>query len=121
MILPTTEQILSNLPVALTWWTAITLSWGVYMLFAYNTMMKYADQHEGGRREVDVHNAQFIKGVIIILALSLALGPMIVNFSDVLIVANVFINLVFVIQTITLSRWWNRKNTPDVPLTPHHD
>lgn len=121
MILPTAEQVLSKLPIAITLWTAITLCWGVYIHSAFNRMMVYADAYKGGRRKTDVINTWFIMLANASLISFLLLEPIIASYSDAVIVINVFYDAFLIAASITICRWWKSKvedETKNPPPAP---
>jgi hypothetical protein len=78
-------------------------------------MMKDADVNHGGRRKIDVYNSWFIMCGIAVLITSLLFGSQLVNFSDALVVINVFFNVYLVSASITVLHWWKANNTPPSP------
>jgi hypothetical protein len=110
MPLPIAEQILSNLPTIITYWTSTTLCWGMYVYVCFNSMMSYADRYKGGRRPADQSNTVFMAVINVILLLFLLLHPTLTNYADMVVVINVFYNIYLIPCSVTLYRWWKTKH-----------
>jgi len=119
MMLPTAEQVLSKLPIAITMWSAISLCWGIYIHSAFSRMMGYADAHNGGRRKTDEINTWFIMLANATLIGFLLLEPAIAAYADAVIVLNIFYNVFLTTTSITVCRWWKITVEDDLKTHPN--
>jgi hypothetical protein len=109
----TAEQFLSNLPIAIIAWTAVTLCWGIYVHVVNNKMMEYSDTYLGGRRAYDQYNTYFIILANGILGSFLLLEHLFVDFLDMILVINIFYNVYLASISYNLCRWWrSRRDNP---------
>lgn len=108
-MIPTAEQILSNLPITLLAWTATTLCWGVYIHVTMNKIIAFADQYKGGARTSDKTNVTFIMLINAILIAFLLMHPVLSNLSDAIVVVNVFYDAYLTALTRTACRWWKTR------------
>lgn len=110
MDLLTLETILSNLPTVLSLWTALTLSWGLYIMFSFRHMIAFAKKQKCVCRPQDKSNVQFMMSVNALLALFLLGEPWLAtSFGDAIFVINTFYSVYLVPASITVARWWFTK------------
>lgn len=109
MMLPTAEQVLSNLPTIIVAWTALTLCWGVYIHAVYTQMMNHADIEKGGHRPTDAYNATFIVIANCVLFIFLLVEPMFVDLADPIIVIDIFYTAYLILASVTVCKWWKSK------------
>lgn len=108
-MIPTAEQILTNLPNAIVFWTAITLSWGVYMCWLYSRSVNV--KLWAGETEYvwNVYCMVLANAVLITL---LILESLLAYFMDAVIVINVFYG-----AYLTYISWFMITSAVDAPDT----
>lgn len=98
---------LSNLHSIITVWTAVNLSWGLYVLALYSTLCKRSMRIHGSVRENDRCNVRFLSGGNILLALFLvtcAIGfP---AWGESFLVINTFFTVYLIPSSVNLTKWW---------------
>lgn len=108
-MIPTAETVLSNLPYAIVSWSTTLLCWGIYVHVVMNKMIAFADLHKGGARTYDRVNTRFIMIVNAMLLAFLILEPLFQNFSDMVVVLNVFYTGYLAVKSRTIFRWWRTR------------
>lgn len=105
-MLPTAEQLLSNLPLAITGWTALALCWGVYLQITLKQLSRRPQLHH-----VTCHgDAAFFIAVTtaanVVMFAALLLEPLFINIVDTIIVLDVFYTVFLIYATYVVYRWW---------------
>lgn len=116
-----TSDILAYLPVVITAWTSLNLSWGLFTGLAIDRIMRYSDNHHGGHRTADqtVHAAVWVCNAILFLYLYLISGYM-VQCADFILVFDIFVTSFLVYTTIGISKWYTMcAHLPRVSATKH--
>lgn len=111
-MMPTAEQVLSNLPFAITLWTALTLCWGLYILTAHNKILVLS-QANASSTTLDKYHSVFLMVGNAILVAFLMLQPRLTQYSDAIVVADVFFGAYLLAASIAIGKWW--KNTARSP------
>ena len=116
-----TSDILTYLPVVITAWTSLNLSWGLFVGLAIDRIMRYSDNHHGGHRTADqtIHAAVWVCNAILFLYLYLISGYM-VQCADFILVFDIFVTSFLAYTTLGVARWYTIcAHLPVVPATKH--
>lgn len=113
-MIPTAEELLSNLPMLIVVWTAITLCWGLYVHIALNRLHRQLSDIGIEKENYSTYFTIFANGVLMSF---LVLEPMFVDYMDMIIVVNVFYSVYLAYSTIGICRLWKFIHTS--PNSPH--
>lgn len=95
----TAERVLSNLPLTITVWTALTLCWGVYTSIAYAKILSLCGIVSR------YHVGAMTCGNALMLAI-LLFQSRLIQYEDATIVLNTFFDAYLVATSITIGKWW---------------
>lgn len=105
-MLPTAEQILSNLPFAITLWTALTLCWGLYVMAAYSRVVNAVVASGGKKTANEVCHTGFLMIGNTLLVAFLMLEPSLTSIADTMIVINTFFSVYLASSSFAIGKWW---------------
>lgn len=107
------DNILTNLPLLIVFWTACTMCWGVLAGGALGKLMLSSWMERGTRRS-DIHALIFILAMTILDLLYLTGNSRVgATIGDSIVVLNIFYNTYLACISTALIKWWN------VPKDPH--
>lgn len=110
MALRILEMILSNLPMVLILWSALSLSWGLYIMVSFQNMIRFAEAHNIECHAHDRYNVYFMVASNAVLATFLVLEPILApTIGDAIVVLNTFYSVYLVPTTVSIAQWWRTK------------
>ena len=100
-------ELLTYLPIIITAWTSLNLSWGLFIGLAIDRIMRYSDNHHRGHRHSDqnIHAAVWMCNAVLFLYLYLISGYM-TQCADFILVFDVFVTSFFAYITVAISKWY---------------
>ena len=101
-------DLLAYLPIIITMWTGMNLSWGLFVGLSINHIMQYSDVHHGGHRESDqtIHAAVWVCNAVLFLYLFLISGYM-TQCADFILVFDVFVTSFLTYITFGIVKWYH--------------
>lgn len=102
------SDLLVYLPLIITAWTSLNLSWGIFTGMSIDHIMRFSERHHGKHRAADqsIHAAVWVCNAMLFLYLYLISGYM-TQCADFILVFDVFVTSFFVYVNVVISRWYN--------------